>query len=103
MVKPTVSPFWQAASPSPRAMCVLAGSAVAYGYDVLATLDVLAARELRHEMPVHRRYGREVEGVQALYGGEARGLDPASHQAVMSVYELQLRQPEQVVRMVHSL
>ena len=52
----------------------LAGSAVAYGDDVLATLDVLAARELGHELPVHRRYGREVEGVQALYGGEARGL-----------------------------
>ena len=81
----------------------LAGSAVAYGYDVLTTLDVLAARELRHELPVHRRYGREVEGVQALYGGEARGLDPARHQAVMSVYELKFRQPEQVVRIVHTL
>ena len=77
----------------------LAGSTVAYGYDVLATLDVLAARKL----PVHRRYCSEVEGVDALYDWEAGGLDPACHQAVSAVYRFKFRPSEQVVGVIHSL
>ena len=44
----------------------LAGFTVAYGDGVLATLYVLASGELGYELSVHRRYGREVEGVQAM-------------------------------------
>ena len=47
---------------------------------------------------LYRRYGRSRRRPGSLRRG--RG-DPARHQAVMSVYELQLRQPEQVVRIVH--
>ena len=79
----------------------LAGTAVAYGDDVLAAFYVLAAGELGHKPAVHRRHGLEVEGVQALHRRKAGGLDPAPHHAVMAVYELKLRQPQQVVGIVH--
>ena len=52
---------------------------------------------------VQRRYGWEVEGVQAFYGGEAGGADPPLHHALVPVYELKLGQSEQVLGMIHTL
>ena len=52
---------------------------------------------------VHRGDGQEVEGVQALDRGEARGADPALHHALVAVDEFQFGQPEQVVGMVSAL
>ena len=53
MVKPTVSPFLAGGESQAQRYVRLAGSTVAYGDDVHATLDVLAAGELRHELLVH--------------------------------------------------
>ena len=47
---------------------------------------------------VHRGYGQEVEGIQALDGGETGGPDPALYHALVAVDEFQFGQPEQVVR-----
>ena len=55
----------------------LAGAAVADGDDVLPPVYVLAACQLHGQVLVHRRHGQEVEGVEALGGGEACRLDPA--------------------------
>ena len=50
--------------------------------------------QLHDEGLVHRGDGGEVEGVQALDGGEAGGADPALHHALVAVDEFQLRQPQ---------
>ena len=81
----------------------LAGAAVADGDHVLPTLDVCTACQFRHQGLVQRRYGREVEGVQAFYGGKAGGADPTLHHALVAVYELQFGQPEQVLGVVHTV
>ena len=81
----------------------LAGAAVSDGYDVLSALDVFAAGQFHDQGFVHRGDGQEVEGVQALEGGEARGPDPALHHALVAVDEFQFGQPEQVVGMVSAL
>ena len=72
----------------------LAGAAVADSDDVLPPVYVLAACKL---------HDQEVEGVEALGGGEACSLDPAVHHAVMAVYHLKLREPQQVAWMVDAL
>ena len=84
-------------------MWVLARAAVADGDDVLPAVHVLAPGQLCYKLPVHRRDRREVEGVEALDRREACGPDASLHHAVVSVYELQFRQPEQIVRVVHPL
>ena len=81
----------------------LAGAAVADGDDVLPAVYVLAPGQLGHQLPVHRRDRKEVEGVEALDRREACSPDASLHHAVVSVYELQFRQPEQVVWVVHPL
>ena len=45
VVKPTDRPFWQAARPSPSAICVLPVPLVAERYNILAAANVLAARQ----------------------------------------------------------
>ncbi len=81
----------------------LAGAPVADSDDVLPPVYVLAACKLHDQVLVHRRHGQEVEGVEALGGGEACSLDPAVHHAVMAVYHLKLREPQQVAWMVDAL
>ena len=81
----------------------LAGAAVADGDDVLPPVYVLAACQLHGQVLVHRRHGQEVEGVEALGGGEACRLDPAVNHPMMAVYQLKLREPQQVARMVDAL
>ena len=81
----------------------LAGPAVADGDDVLPPVYVLAACQLHDQVLVHRRDGQEVEGVEALRGREASSLDPAVHHTMMAVYQLKLREPQQVARMVYVL
>ena len=78
----------------------LAGAAVADGDDVLSALDVFAAGQLHDQGLVQRRDGQEVEGVQALRGGEACGADAALHHALVAFDEFQFGKPEQVVGMV---
>ena len=78
----------------------LAGAAVADGDDVLAALDVFAAGQLHDQWFVQRRDGQEVEGVQALGGGEARGADAALHHALVAVDEFQFGEAQQVVRVI---
>ena len=78
----------------------LAGAAVADGDDVFMMFDVFAPGELHDQRLVHRGDGGEVEGVQALGGGEARGADPTLHHALVAVGEFQLGEPEQVVGMI---
>ena len=68
----------------------LAGTAVAYGDDVLSPVYVLAACQLHDQVLVHRRHGQEVEGIEALGGREASSLYPAVHHAMMAVYQLKL-------------
>ena len=46
---------------------------------------------------------RKSKVFEALDRREARSLDPPLHYPVMAVYQLQLRQPQQVFGMVHSL
>ena len=81
----------------------LAGAAVAYGDDVLPVLDVFAAGQLHHQSFVHRGDCREVEDVQDLHGRETGGPEPPLHHALAEVDELQFGEPEQVLRVVHSL
>ena len=81
----------------------LVGPTVAGSDDVLTPVYVLAACKLHDQVLVHRRHGQEVEGVEALGGGEASSLDPAVHHAMMAVYQLKLREPQQVARMVDVL
>ena len=59
--------------------------------------------KLHDQVLVHRRHGQEVEGVEALGGREACRLDPAVHHAMMAVYQLKLREPQQVAWMVDAL
>ena len=87
----------------PQGHVGLAGAAVAHGDDVLTLVYVLATGQLHDQLFVQRGDGQEVEGVQALYGWEAGRPDSTFHHAVMAVYEFKLRQPEQVVGMVHTL
>ena len=69
----------------------LAGAAVANSDDVILAVDVFAPGQLQHQGFVERGDSQEVEGVQALYGGETGLLDPALHHAVITVDKLQLR------------
>ena len=55
---------------------------------------------MRDQGLVHRRDGQEVEGVQALRGGEACGADAALHHALVAVDEFQFGKPEQVVGVI---
>ena len=66
----------------------LAGAAVADGDDVLSALDVFAAGQLHDQWLVQRRDGQEVEGVQALGGGEVCRADAALHQLDTSDVDL---------------
>ena len=76
------------------------GLAGAAGDDVLSVLDVFTPGQLHDQCFVHRGDGQEVEGVQALRGGEACGADAAQHHALVAVNEFQFGKPKQVVGMV---
>ena len=65
----------------------LAYAAVANGDDVLSVLYVFAPGQLHDQGLVHRGDGQEVEGVEALRGGEARRPDPALDHALVAVDE----------------
>ena len=81
----------------------LAGAAVADGDDVLPALDVFTPGQFHHHGLVQRRDGWEVKGVQGFHGRESGGADPPLHHALVAADEFQLRQPEQVLGMVHTL
>ena len=81
----------------------LAGTAVANGDDVFPALDVFTPGQFHHQGLVQRRYGREVDGVQALHGGESGRPDPPLHHTLVAIDEFHLSQPEQVLGMVHPL
>ena len=102
MVKPTDSPSGRRRAQAEGDMG-LGGAAVADSDDVLPPVYVLAACKLHDQVLVHRRHGQEVEGVEALGGREACSLDPAVHHAVMAVYHLKLREPQEVAWMVDAL
>ena len=72
-----------------------------HGDYVVPPLDVFAPRQFHDHGLVQGWDGREVEGAQALDGGEAGGADPALHHALVAVHEFQFRQPQQVPWMVH--
>ena len=76
---------------------------VANGDYVVLPLDVFAPRQFHGQGFVHRGDGREVEVVQAFDGGESGGASAPLHHALVAVDELQFRQPEQVLGMVHAL
>ena len=81
----------------------LAGPAVADSDDVLPPVYILSACKLHDQVLVHRRHGQEVECVEALRGREACSLDPAVRHAMMAIYRLKLREPQQVAWMVDTL
>ena len=103
MVKPTERPFWQAASPSPRATWDLAGAAGAEGDDVLAPLDPFATGQLQHLHLVQAGDRLEVEAVEAFDRREPCRLDPALDHPPLAVDELQLHQPGEEADMVEPL
>src|SRR5208337_2544097 len=102
VLKPTDSPFWQAARP-PETNVRLAGAAVADRDDVLPAGHILRAGELQHEGLVERWNGGEVETVQALHGREPRFLDPALHHAPFTVDQLEFSQAQQKADMIKAL
>ena len=53
-------------------------------------VHVLTAGQLHDQLLVHRWDSQEVEGVQALCGGEAGRPDPAINYPMMAVYQLKL-------------
>ena len=71
----------------PQGHVGLAGAAVADGDDVLPALDVFTPGQFHHQHLVQRRYGREVDGVQAFDGRESGGADPLLHHALVAVDE----------------
>ena len=73
---------------------------LADGADVLSALDVFAPGQLHDQWLVQRRDGQEVEGVQALGGGEVYRADAALHHALVAVDEFQFGEPEQVVGVI---
>ena len=79
----------------------LAGAAVSDGDDILTALDVFTPGQFHNQGLVHRGDGQEVEGIQTLYGGETGRPDSALYHPLVAAYELQLGQPEQIVRMVY--
>ena len=79
----------------------LAGAAVADG--VLSALDVFAPGQLHDHRFVHRGDAQEVEGVQALCGGEAGGVDATLDHALVAVDEFQFGEPEQVIMVISAL
>ena len=79
----------------------LAGAAVAEGDGVLAALDVFAAGQFHYRGLVHRGDGGEVEGVQTFVCREAGRPDPPLNHALVAVYEFQLGEAQQVLRVVH--
>ena len=87
----------------PQGHAGLAGAAVADGDDVLPALDIFTACQFHHQGFVKRGDDREVEGVQGFHGRESGGTDPPLHHALMAVDEFQLGQPQQVLRVVHTL
>ena len=89
--------------PQPKGHVGLAGAAVADGDDVLPALDVFTPGQFHHQGLVQRRDGREVEGAQALHRGETGGPYAPLHHALVAVDELQFREPEQVLGMIHIL
>ena len=60
---------------------------------VLAPLDPFTSGELEDLGLVQRRDGFELEGVEALEGGELRGLDAPLDETAFTVDELELDQP----------
>ena len=80
----------------------LAGAAVSHGDDVFTVLYVFAAGQLHDQCLVHRGDGQEVEGVQALRGGEVCRADAALHHALVADDEFHFREPQQVVRVIST-
>ena len=80
----------------------LAGAAVAHGDAILPLLDVFTPGQFHDQGFVHRGYDQEVEGVQALDGGEAGGPDPACYHVLVAVDEFQFGEPQQVVRVISA-
>ncbi len=103
MVKPTARPFWQAASPSPRATWVLPVPLLPERDHVLPPLDVLAAGELQHQHLVQRRDRGEVEAVQALHRREAGLADAPLDHPPLAIQQLELGEAQQVGGVVDAL
>jgi len=101
-VKPTDSPFWQAARPSPGAMWLLPVPELPSAMMFSPVLDVLAACQLHHQRLVQGRQGREVEAVEALHGRELGRLDAALDHAPLAVDQLLLGQSQQEAGIVDA-
>src|SRR6516165_5888674 len=103
VMKPTDKPFWQAASPSPRAMCV-------FPVPLLPTAITLSRRARYSQRAssstkclVERRDRREVETVQALHRREPCLLNAALDHPPFPVDQFEFGQAQQVTRMVDTL
>ena len=107
MVKPTDKPFWQAASPNPRAMCVLPvpelPTGVADRDHVLMARNVLAAGQLQDQCLVERGDRREVETVEAFHCRKPCLLDSALDSPPFPVDQFELGQAQQIAGMVDTL
>lgn len=83
-------------------MC-LAGSAVSDRDDVVARGDVLAAGEFQRQRLVERGDGGEVEGVEALHRGKARGANAALDRAAFAVDQFEFDETQQIADMIVSV
>jgi hypothetical protein len=101
-MKPTAKPFWQAASPNPRAMCVLPvpllPTAITFSRRV-----TFAASELQDQCLIERRDRREVETVAALHRREPRLLDAALDHPSFSLDQFEFGQAQQIAGMIDPL
>ena len=66
-------------------------------------VDVVAARQIKHQHFVQRRDRGEVEGIEAFDRGEVRSTDPPLHQPAFAIEQFQLRQPQQEFRMIRAI
>ena len=80
----------------------LAGAEIANRDDVLLARDILAPRQLQHDILVERRDCREVEGVQALHRREPRLLDATLDQPPLPLDQFELGQAQQITRGVET-
>ena len=87
-----------------RQSCVcLAGSAVSDRDDVVARGDVLAAGEFQRQRLVERGDGGEVESVEALHRGKARGANAALDRAAFAVDQFEFDEAQQIADMIVSV
>ena len=77
-----------------------AGSTWSKCNDVLALADVLTAGQFHRQNLVQRWDRFEVEAVQTLCGRELRSLDAPLDHPTLTLDQLQLAEPQQILHMV---